>query len=100
MLGGDDPTFFQGLVRDFLSDSETLFHQMQEAIDRQDAAVLQRTAHTLKSSSAMFGATGVAHLCQELETMGRQQFLENAGALMASLGAALSPMRQELEAAC
>jgi HPt (histidine-containing phosphotransfer) domain-containing protein len=36
---------------------------------QKEAVVLERTAHTLKSTSAMIGATRLSDLCQELEVI-------------------------------
>ncbi|HEY9832246.1 MAG TPA: response regulator [Stenomitos sp.] len=41
----------------------------QVAVDQNEAIVLQRSAHTLKSTSATLGATYLAQLCGELEAL-------------------------------
>ena len=43
------------------------------------ATELERAAHTLKSSSATFGAIEAAKICKELEDQGKQGQLEKSG---------------------
>jgi CheY-like chemotaxis protein/HPt (histidine-containing phosphotransfer) domain-containing protein len=55
----------------YLEESPKLLQLLTEAIARGEAAIVERTAHTLKSSSAILGATHLAQRCQELESMGQ-----------------------------
>ncbi|WP_406191332.1 MULTISPECIES: Hpt domain-containing protein [unclassified Streptomyces] len=57
------------LIEAFLEDSLQLVHQMQQGIQNNDAEVVQRAAHTLKSQSKTFGLEQLAPLCQKLETL-------------------------------
>jgi HPt (histidine-containing phosphotransfer) domain-containing protein len=64
---GGDREFLAELVETYLSDSPGLFAELRAAIAADDAATARRAAHTLKSTSASFGATGLAARCREIE---------------------------------
>ena len=66
-----DEGAFAGLVRDHLENSRSLMEEMRHALAANDAATLERNAHSLKSSTAMFGAVRVAELAAELEAAGK-----------------------------
>jgi HPt (histidine-containing phosphotransfer) domain-containing protein len=50
-----------------------LWHQAQEG---NDADLFRRSAHSLKSNSAAFGAMTLAELARELEILGKEGCLE------------------------
>ena len=64
---GGDREFLAELVETYLGDSPGLFAELRAAIAADDAAAARRAAHTLKSTSASFGADGLAALCREIE---------------------------------
>ncbi len=64
---GDDREFLAELVETYLSDSPGLFAELRQAIADGDATTARRAAHTLKSTSASFGANGLAAQCREIE---------------------------------
>jgi len=66
-LVGTDKTSFGELIDSFLF----LLIRLEEAIEVGNKELLQRTAHTLKSSSRDFGANQLSNLCQQLESMGK-----------------------------
>ena len=68
---GNDIEFASGLIRDFLEDSEELLSNIRSAHEGGNAKEMERAAHTLKSSSATFGATEAAQICKELEELGK-----------------------------
>jgi len=55
----------------YLEDAPKLLQAIAGAIALKDAQTLHPSAHTLKSSSAMLGATHLGNLCKELEAIGR-----------------------------
>lgn len=68
MLGADeDPEYMQELLEDFFVDGNQLLGQIKQAIDTEDAGLLRQASHTLKSSSAMFGALPFSEICKTLE---------------------------------
>ncbi len=73
---GNDIEFASGLIHDFLEDGEELLGNIRSALEGGNASELERAAHTLKSSSATFGAIEAAQLCKELEDHGKQGNVE------------------------
>jgi HPt (histidine-containing phosphotransfer) domain-containing protein len=74
-LCGGDPLIMKDMVEFFISESEKLITDINSAIERGDCQNLCYTAHSLKSSSASFGAIQVSRLCKEIEEMGRTENL-------------------------
>ena len=77
------PDILAKVVNLYLKNAPPLLEKIQEATATGNAQLLRATAHSLKSSSANVGATRLAELCAELETMGRENTLDNA---MSTLG--------------
>lgn len=67
---GDNDLLIE-LINSYLEDAAKLVQSIQESLEKSDALLLQRAAHTLKSSSASLGAKTFSLLCKELELMGR-----------------------------
>jgi len=95
-LVGDD--FIGELVETFFEEAPGLLAEMGRALDKGDAAALRRAAHSLKSNSESFGATRMATLTRELETMGRDGRLDEARPKLAQLEAAYEEAREALKA--
>lgn len=71
-LGGDDdPGLVVELIDLYLQDAPERIREIQEAIAGEDFDLLERAAHTLKSSSANIGALGLSSMCAELEGLAR-----------------------------
>ena len=69
---GNDLEFASGLIKDFLEDGAELMHNIRSAQEEGDASELERAAHTLKSSSATFGALSISDICKDLEEYGHK----------------------------
>ncbi|MGF1459726.1 MAG: response regulator [Leptolyngbyaceae cyanobacterium] len=72
-LGGIHSEAMETLRSIFLTESESLVDKVQQAIATHDFQQLEIAAHSLKSSSAVFGAARVSQLCVALEKAGRDQ---------------------------
>ena len=83
-LGGGDEgrEAVRELVEMFLDDAAAQMATLHGAVERGDAEAARRTAHTLKSSGATFGARPFAELCRELEALAREGRLDAAAALL------------------
>ncbi len=79
---GDDVEGMVAIVDCYLEDTPMLMEEMGEAIAQGNAEELQLKAHSLKSSSASFGANALSQMCRELEYMGRDRSLEGAAELL------------------
>lgn len=64
---GGDRDFLAELVETYLADSPGLFRELRQAISEEDPATARRAAHTLKSTSASFGADDLAAQCRQIE---------------------------------
>jgi HPt (histidine-containing phosphotransfer) domain-containing protein len=60
------------LVDEYEANAASLISQAREALSGGAARELCRGVHTLKSSSALMGAAGLAKQCEELEHLTRQ----------------------------
>ena len=66
-VGGDDPAMICELLGSYLENTPLLLADMQRAFADKDRPTLERTAHTLKSSSALLGFDDFAERCERLE---------------------------------
>jgi CheY-like chemotaxis protein len=96
---GGEAALLRELIDSFLEETPPLVATLRQALEQGDAAELHRAAHTLKSSSNDFGATTLAELCQELETMGKAGTLDGAVELVTQVEKEYEQARVELEAA-
>jgi HPt (histidine-containing phosphotransfer) domain-containing protein len=64
---GGDREFLAELVQTYLADCPALFAELRGALAGGDAGGVRRAAHTLKSTSATFGAGELAAQCREIE---------------------------------
>jgi len=60
---------FKELIDLFRKHTPELISEMEASYANRDIVTLRRTAHTLKSSSATFGALKLSRLCKELEKL-------------------------------
>lgn len=71
-----DADFIRELINTFLEDAPLQIQRMKESLQKKDAELFTRAAHTVKSNAATFGANELASLARELESMGRENNLE------------------------
>jgi signal transduction histidine kinase/DNA-binding response OmpR family regulator len=102
-LGKQADAMLPGLVERFYQDVDRLLGEAREALEGGQAGDLHRAAHTLKSTSATFGAVALSAVARELEYLARDGVLEGASDLIAraeaefaEAKAALETMREEL----
>ena len=78
-----EPDVFKNIVGGYLTVSERSMKTLREAILRADAAQVFEQAHSLKSSSALLGATTLAGLLKQLERLGLSGTVPPMGELLA-----------------
>ncbi len=78
-----DAEFIQELINAFLEDAPLQIQRMKESLQKKDAELFTRAAHTVKSNAATFGATALANIARELESMGRENNLSISNQLEA-----------------
>jgi HPt (histidine-containing phosphotransfer) domain-containing protein len=96
MVGGDDE-FLIDLIDTFLADAPQMLADLYQALADGDAVLLRRSAHSLKSNSAEFGATALSALCRELEEMGKAGTLGEANEKVAQAEAEYAKVQAALE---
>jgi signal transduction histidine kinase/DNA-binding response OmpR family regulator len=84
-LGGAEA--LRQVITTFLESTPRFLGGLRDAASRGDAAGMQRVAHTLKSTSAMLGATALSAQCAELERLSRAGTVPDAVARVAAIDA-------------
>jgi PAS domain S-box-containing protein len=97
-FGADDAGEWPALVASFVTDARMLLATMDAAVVRGDTVALERAAHTLKSTGAIFGADTLARECATLERSGRAGTLDDAAAQVIRVRAAYAVTERELAA--
>lgn len=95
-LGGNEQ-LYQDLVRFFLEDAPTVLAELGTSLERDDAKVAERAAHSLKGLVANFGAKEAIQLAAELQHMGHEGDLTTAGRVYQRLQTEVNLLRRELE---
>jgi HPt (histidine-containing phosphotransfer) domain-containing protein len=83
----DEPGLVQGLVDGFVATGPVELAQIRDALTRNDAAQLSRTAHRFRGTATNLGAHVVAQRCLSLERLGRAGTVEGGQALADELAA-------------
>lgn len=88
--------FLRELVEIYLQDTPERLTELDQALVRQDAAVVTRAAHSIKGSSSNFGAKRLAQIAHEIEALGKLSNLTAAAAAVAGLKAEYARVAQAL----
>lgn len=78
MVGENDPAFLREVLAEYLEETPKLITEMVTSIASENAPVLQRAAHTLKSTSATIGAMQLSQRCKQLEAFGKASDFQGA----------------------
>ncbi len=73
-----DQELLRDVIEVFLGECPQLLTELHQAIAQPDFPTMQRSAHTIKGSSRIFGNARVTNLARELEDQGRRSDLEGA----------------------
>lgn len=76
MLMVVDPAAIAQLLECYLTETPAIVTKVVNALANHDSEALRKAAHQLKSSSASVGAMTLAHLCRELEMLGKNKTIE------------------------
>jgi HPt (histidine-containing phosphotransfer) domain-containing protein len=98
MLGKRAEQMLPDLILSFFNDAIQLQLNMQQALEEHDPKALHRAAHTLKSTSASFGATQLHDLCYQVEIKARDNQLEDIHPLLPRIAEEFIRARSTLEA--
>ena len=95
---GGDADFVAELLEAYFDDAPWLVAAMQDALSAGNADDLRRAAHSLKSTSASFGALHLSEKCKELEDLARAGALEEAAERIGQITAEYNEARAALKA--
>lgn len=84
-LGGGDDAFLNELISTYLEETPQLLEKLQLALASSDAGGVRLNAHSLKGSSAEFGAAYLAELCRQTEQAGKDQDLADLPELLTEI---------------
>jgi HPt (histidine-containing phosphotransfer) domain-containing protein len=89
--------FVDELVETYLDDAPRLLGELDAALEAQDAETFRRAAHSLKSSSATFGASRLSDLARQLEMFAKDQKLSEAASMLPAVEEAFHAVEAELK---
>jgi histidine phosphotransfer protein HptB len=92
--------FLLEMLDTFFEDSRHQIEMLQSAFNQKDSASFARAAHSLKSTSLIFGAVAFANLARDLETSTREGQLETTPEKIQLLRAACEPLQKVLRNLC
>ena len=72
-IGAGDPAILVDLIASYLDEASGQVREIEQAGRAGDAATVAAVAHSLKSSSAVLGATGLADLLKRAELLARAE---------------------------
>ena len=96
-MGGGDHDFLSEMIDSFLTTAPPLLEKLRVSASTHDAATLRIAAHTLKSGSNDMGAITLASIFATLESLGHQDELDEAAALVAEAETLFTKVATELE---
>ena len=100
-LGGDDdPGLLSELIGIFLEDAPLRMKEIESALASGDIKLLERAAHTLKSSSANIGARGLSSICRQMEDRARAADAASCTALYQQSSTSLAEVALALQQLC
>jgi len=97
-LDPEDDSFLRELIQIYLEDSPRCILEIEQSLLQGDAQRLARAAHSLKGSSANFGASRLRAVSEQIEKLGRQGLLRDVPAQLPELKAGFEQVRADLEA--
>jgi CheY-like chemotaxis protein len=97
-LGRQADATLPGLIQSFYEDAERLLAGARQALEAGQVEELRIAAHSLKSTSATFGAMALSAEARELERLARDGLLEEAPRLIARAETEFTRAKAELEA--
>jgi HPt (histidine-containing phosphotransfer) domain-containing protein len=96
-LGDQAEAMLPELIANYCLDAPRLILEAQQALAQGQPAEVRRAAHSLKSSSATFGATALSDLARELEFRARDGLLEGTQVLLEQIQSAFDRTWAALE---
>lgn len=82
---GDDEEILREVIQLFVEEVPKRLADLRLALERRDAELLERSAHTIKGTCLVFGAGPVRLAAERVETMGRKRDFDLAPEAVAAL---------------
>jgi CheY-like chemotaxis protein len=98
-LGRQADRMLPDLIERFYRDADRLLNEARQALEQGRVDDLRQAAHTLKSTSATFGAAALSTVARELEYQARDGVLEGAAGLIARAETEFRKAKARLEVA-
>ncbi len=95
LIGGDQATLHE-LIETFLEEGAAIVSDMKSSLNDNNIDLLRRGAHSLKSSAQDFGASSLSELNATLEVQCKNEWPNNAAALVEEISSAFSLSAAEL----
>jgi HPt (histidine-containing phosphotransfer) domain-containing protein len=96
-LNPGDDSFLRDLIQIYREDAPLRLTEIEESLASGDSRKLMIAAHSLKGSSANFGAEQLRAQCEEIERCGRQGELDPVAALLPALRQEYARVEAELQ---
>jgi histidine phosphotransfer protein HptB len=96
-LNPGDDSFLRDLIQIYLADSPQRIAEIEEALAQGDSRKLTVAAHSLKGSSANFGATALRAVSEAMELLGKREAVAEAGGHLPALKEEYARVAAELE---
>ncbi len=98
LIDSTDLEFVKDLAATFLDDTPTQIREMRQSLQNREMEIFVRAAHSLKSTSANFGALGLSERAKDLEHQGRSGDLDGIWERLDSLVKEYERVEAELKA--
>jgi CheY-like chemotaxis protein len=89
-----DTEFFKEMLREFLNLAPKQLEKLAEAMERGDAKVVEREAHSLKGAAGNLGAKAFGQVALQLEILGRTKDLAGVKEIIGNLKAELTRLEE------
>ncbi len=77
MIGEESLEVLVEIIETYINDSSSLVDKIVQAMEKSDCEQLDKSAHSLKSSSHLLGAVNLSAIAYQLEMMGKNQIQPN-----------------------
>jgi HPt (histidine-containing phosphotransfer) domain-containing protein len=84
-MGGKGQSGLAQLIQDYLIEAQSLLESLLQAHTRNDTESIRRAAHSLKSSSMLFGAMHLAELCKTMEFKATNGYIHQDTTLLSNI---------------
>ena len=95
-IHGQKPELVRRIISLYLNHAIKMISELKAGIENADHASLNRTAHSLKSSSSNIGAKKLTGLCENLERISERQQMSDASAIVLQIVVEFEKVRWHL----